>query len=138
MPADFAFRLEHGSCTTDMLDTFEGLYVRDLDGDRAHVSARVSLAPESLAVVYRAVQAARFFEYPAEFRSSGSGWMAPGAHYRLEVLSGGRRHTVEWVYDRIPSTAQENRLREMFITIVQEVQRNPEVSKLPKARVSCR
>jgi hypothetical protein len=138
MPADFGFRLEFGACTKDVVDSFEGLYVRDLDGGGKTISARVSLAADSREAVYRAVEAARFFEYPTEYRVEGTGRFRPAASYRLEVLNAGRRHTVAWADDRQPSTGQEDRLREMFRTIVREVLRNPGVSKLPKAEVICR
>ena len=40
-PDDFAFRLEYGMCTTDVLDTFQSVFVRDMGG-------RVTMTPSEV------------------------------------------------------------------------------------------
>jgi len=69
-PNDFAFRLEYGVCTTDVIDTFDYVFVGDLGTRSPAVSISVALPHESRDAVYRAITAAEFFSYPSEFRTT--------------------------------------------------------------------
>ena len=150
---DFAFRLEYGLCTTDVLDTFEGVFVRDLGMRVSAVSIPLTLPQRSIDVVFQAVIAAHFFDYPADFRikptsnctvtpnggSCGgvSSVFAPADHYRLTVRSDGVSHTVSWHDSIAPSTEEANRLRDMLHVIIEMIRGLPEVQRLPLAQVGC-
>jgi hypothetical protein len=152
---DFAFRLEYGLCTTDVLDTFQGVFVRD-SGVRA-ISIPLKLPQESLDAVFQAIMTARFFDYPSDFRTkarsncivtpntsggatvecSGISGFGPANHYRLEVRNAGAMHVVSWRDGIAPSTDEANQLRTMLATIIDMVRRLPQVQRLPVAQVAC-
>jgi hypothetical protein len=153
---DFAFRLEYGSCTTDVLDTFQRAFVRDLGSRVPGVSIPLMLPQESLDVAYQSITSAHFFDYPSDFQTrpatncsvtltaSGStiscpgiSGFAPANHYRLEVRDAGARHVVSWRDGIAPSTEEANRLRTMFATIIDIIRRLPQVQRLPVAQVGC-
>ena len=155
---DFAFRLEYGLCTTDVLDTFQGTYVRDLGSRVPSVSIPLTFPQHSRDVVYQAIVATHFFDYPSDFRitppsnctakptASGGSIMecggsvsvfAPGNHYKLTVRNAGVTHTVSWQDSIKPSTEQADRLRQMLQTIIDTTRALPEVQRLPRAQVGC-
>lgn len=156
-PSDFSFRLEYGLCTTDVLDTLQGVFVRDLGRTVPAVSIPLALPQESFDEAYRAIVAADFFKYPVDFRTtpkstcrstpnaSGGGTVscsgiraiAPAHRYRLTVRHTGATHTVSWHDGIAPSTDEANRLRHMLNVIVGLVRALPEVQRLPLARVGC-
>jgi hypothetical protein len=156
-PSDFAFRLEYGVCTTDVLDTFQGTFVRDLSAMVPAVSIPLALPEESLDEAYRAIVAAGFFKYPPDFRTSpktactrtpiadgvgavscfGITGFAPAHHYRLTVREAGVTHTVSWHDNTAPSTEEADRLRHMLNVIVEMIRALPQVRRLPLAQVGC-
>jgi hypothetical protein len=136
-PADFAIRFEYGSCTTDVLDTFRGVFVRDMGDGNAAASVPVVLPSGSLNAVYHDVLAAGFFAYPAEFRANGAAEFKPAMHYRLRVRSGGQIHTVSWTDGNRASTAEADRLRGLFTRMIKLIADQPNVKRLPPARVGC-
>jgi len=156
-PGDFSFRLEYGLCTTDVLDTFQGVFVRDLGRTVPAVSIPLALSQESFDQAYRAVAAADFFNYPADIRTtpkstctgtptaSGGGTVscsgirgfAPAHHYRLTVRDAGVTHTVSWHDNIAPSTQEAIRLRHMLNVIVELIRALPQVQRLPLAQVGC-
>jgi hypothetical protein len=153
---DFAFRLEYGVCTNDVLDTFERVYVRDLTAMVPPLSIPLTLPQRSSDLVFGAVVAAHFFDYPTDFRtipnnpctvtrnangatsvSCGSSAFAPAEHYRLTVRAAGVTHTVSW-HDAIrPSSDEADRLRTLLNTITEMIRALPEVQRLPLAQVGC-
>ena len=153
---DFAFRLEYGVCTTDVLDTFQGTFVRDLGGPVPPLSIPLTLPQPSRDMALQAVLDARFFDYPSEFRTTppsctvktnaiGGSWaecpgvsaFAPSNHYKLTVRNAGVTHTVSWQDGIRPSTEQADRLRQMLQTIIEMVRALPELQRLPGAQVGC-
>lgn len=135
-PDDFAVRFEFGVCTTDVLDTFKGVFVRDMRPQPA-MSTELSLRPDVLAAIYHAVVEARFFEYPEEFNPGGGIGVAPAEHYRLLVRNGSVSHQVHWVDSARASTEEATRMRALVRRITQYVFGLPEVAKLPRAPIGC-
>jgi hypothetical protein len=83
-PSDFGMRFEFGRCTTDVLDTFQGVFMRDMGSPNAPVvSSAVNVPAEALAAAWRAITAAQFFDYQSNFRVTGNSVFAPAIHYRL-------------------------------------------------------
>jgi hypothetical protein len=136
-PSDFAIRMEYGRCSTDVLDTFNGVFVRDMGARDPAVSIPVVLSGESMSAIYREVVAAEFFNYPAEFRVHGTSEFGPAMHYRLQVRSGGTTHIVTWTDGTGPSTPEANRLRVLFTTMVKLITDQSDVKRLPVARIAC-
>jgi hypothetical protein len=155
--ADFSLRLEYGVCTTDVLDTFQSVFVRDLGGRVPALSIPLMVPQRSLDVAFQAIVAAQFFDYPTDFRTtptsnctvtpnasggsavscSGISGFAPADHYRLTVRNAGVTHTASWQDSIAPSTEQANRLRTMLHTIIEMIRGLPEVQGLPLAQVAC-
>jgi hypothetical protein len=151
---DFAFRLEYGLCTTDVLDTFQGVFVRDL-GSRV-ASIPLALSRESLDAAFQAIATAHFFDYPSSVWTkptsdcivtpntgggstvtcSAIGAASPASHYKLTVQNAGVTHTVSW-WDNAPSTEPTNRLRTMFNNIVELIRGMPQVRRLPLPQALC-
>jgi hypothetical protein len=136
-PADFAIRFAFGVCTRDVLDTFTGVFVRDMGSGEAAVPVPVTLPSDVLHAIYQAVVETKFFDYPPEFSVRGNSVFAPADHYRLEVRSAGITHTVSWRDGIRPSTPEADRLRDLFTMIRRLVSDRPEVKRLPVARVGC-
>ena len=132
---DFGFRFEYGVCTSEVLDTFKAIFIREM---KPEPELRVPLTLEggSLADIRRAVADARFFEYPSEFRPSDPNF-APYYHYRLTVLDAGRRHSVFWQDNARTSTPDADRLRQLFTTIRHVIAAHPKVQQLPRANAAC-
>ena len=152
-PDDFAFRLEYGVCTTDVLDTFQGTFVRDLGGPVAPLSIPLMLPQHTRELAFQAVVVAHFLDYPSDFvikptsncavTSSGGSCggsisvFAPAYHYKLTVQSAGVTHTVSWQDNTRPSTEEADRLRNLLLSIIEMIRALPDVQRLPRAQVGC-
>jgi hypothetical protein len=156
-PSDFAFRLEYGFCNTDVFDTFQDIFVRDMGGMVPAVSIPLVLPRESFIDAYRAIVVADFFNYPSEFHTkpkstctstphagggatvscSGITGFAPAWHYRLTVRNSGVTHSVSWRDNTSPYTEEASRLRQMLDAIIEMVRAMPQVQRLPLAQVGC-
>ena len=132
---NFGFRFEYGLCTSEVLDTFKGIFTREMK-PAPDLSVPLTLEAESLTEIHRAIADARFFEYPSEFRP-GVPNFAPGYHYRLTVQEAGRRHSVFWHDNARPSTPEAGRLRQLFTTMRQVISAHPKVQQLPRANAAC-
>jgi hypothetical protein len=67
-PSDFGMRFEFGLCTTDVLDTLQGVFMRDMGSRAPLVSRAVNVPAEALAAAWRAISEAQFFDYQSNFR----------------------------------------------------------------------
>jgi len=137
LPPDFGVRFEYGLCTRDVLDTFKGVFIRDMGSQEPAVSIPLKLSDESIRAFHAAILAAKFADYPEVFRISGNMAFAPAKSYKLEARIGGTSHTVAWTDNIGPSTPEADRLRDLFSTMISIVQDHPEVKRLPRAKVSC-
>ena len=135
-PPDFALRFEFGTCTTDVLDTFKNVFVRNMD-PKPSISVSVSLSPDTMKTIYHAIVDSRFFEYPEEFTPRTDIWVAPAEGYRLFVRSGGLSHQVHWRDNARASNDEAVRLRTLFRRIRQLAFELPEVARLPQSPAIC-
>jgi hypothetical protein len=139
-PGDFAIKLEFGLCSTDVIDTFDGIYVRDL-GHGQKVPAQVSASSEEMDQLYAAMSAAKFFEFPADFKPHVDGITEPTPHYRLTVRAGGTTHTVSWTDwgwgSPRTSPPEAQRLRELLDKIIKTYSELPAVQNLPHSEMIC-
>jgi hypothetical protein len=137
-PADFAVRFEFGVCTTDVLDTFNGVFVRDMGPRVPAVTVRLVVPSDVLQGIHDAVVAAGFFEYPARLSASGGdAYVVPAEHYRLEVRSAGKLHSVSWEDHTRPRSEDANRLRFLFTRIKELLAYRAELKNLPRPSVEC-
>jgi hypothetical protein len=134
---DFAVRFAYGLCTTDVLDTLKGTFVRDMGSPAPALSVPLVLPAESLRRIYADVLTARFSDYPELFRVQGHIGFAPTMHYKLETRVGGAAHAVTWVDGIKPSTPEADRLRDLFTKLISLITAHPDVKRLPQAKVGC-
>src|SRR5258705_1738202 len=88
-PADFAFRFRYGVCSLETLDTFNGVFTRDMSSKPA-ISIPVTLSEAEMGKIYQAIEAIRFFDVPSPFTSVGGAHMSktePVLYYALEDWS---------------------------------------------------
>ena len=87
--ADFGFRFEVGDCLTERLDTFSGVFTKELGGDAARTAtAHLSLTESQMTAIYRAIEDIRFVDFPATFQGVPAGTQevtttVPYATYRF-------------------------------------------------------
>lgn len=135
-PRDFALRLEYGTCTTDVIDTFSGEYARDLgDGHIANAPFRLTRAQATQ--LHRLVVSSGILSYPGTYRPAGQLAVEPHEHFRLVVRSRGATHAVAWddIYHAVDLAS--SRLRETLYEIIGVIVRIPAVKRLPAPNVSC-
>jgi hypothetical protein len=136
VPGDFALRLEFGICTTDVIDTFKGTYVRDL-GTGRKVSTHVTVSKALNAELHDLVTQAAFFDYPLVFRPHGNGGHEPYDFYRLKVRDAGVTQSVTWD-DVMDSTLPEaERFRDLVRHVIRVFREMPAVKALPQQRIGC-
>ena len=140
---DFGFRFEVGDCLTERLDTFNGLFTKDLGGEHARtVTAPISLTDAQMLAIYRTIENIRFFDFPATFNGVPLGLqivtsLSPHFTYRLEVRNGGVVHAVVWKDAYKPTTADADRLRDLFSMMLGFIHEHPEFKRLPRSTVGC-
>ena len=136
VPGDFALRLKFGVCTTDVIDTFKGEYVRDLGMGRT-VSAPVSISNTQTAELYGLVTQTSFFDYPSIFQPQGNSFHEPYERYNLEVRAANVTHSVTWNDAEASGAPDAQRLRELLRRVIQMFRDMPPVQSLPRPEVIC-
>jgi hypothetical protein len=139
--SDFGFRFEFGPCSpwvTERLDTFNGVFTANL-GDEP---VRMSLTDAQMTAIYRTIENIRFFDYPSIFNGVPAGvrestTTSPASTYRLEVRNEGAVHTVSWLDAYKPSSAEADRLRDLFSMVRGFIHDHPEFKRLPRPTVGC-
>jgi hypothetical protein len=141
--ADFGFRFEVGPCLTERLDTFDGVFTKNLGGEPARtVTAHISLTDAQMAAIYCTIENIRFFDYPSTFSGVPAGLQEvgefhPAPTYRFEVRNGGSVHAVTWKDSYKPTTAEADRLRDFFSTVLGFIHEHPAFKRLPPAVGGC-
>lgn len=108
VPSDLALFLET-DCPADTVDTELGTFTRRV-WDRGVTTVRVAFDAEQRAALWPLVEAARVFEYPAEFAPGfEGGFSVPFPHHTVRVRASGRRHTIHWGAVAVPN-AEAKRL----------------------------
>lgn len=143
---DFGFRFEFGPCSpwvTERLDTFSGVFEANLGGEPTRTAtARMSLTDAQMTAIYRAVENIGFFDYPSKFIGVPSGVRettatSPAPTYRLEVRKEGAVHIVAWEDAYKPSSAEADRLRDLFSMVRDFIHEHQEFKRLPRPSVGC-
>jgi len=141
--ADFGFRFEVGDCPAERFDTFSGVFTKDLGGEVARtVTARMSLTDAQMMAIYSAVEHIRFFDYPSTFDGVPTGVQEvtttiPYSTYHFEVRNAGVVHTVSWKDASKPTTAEADRLRDLFAMVLGLIHEHPAFKRLPPAIGGC-
>jgi hypothetical protein len=140
---DFGIRFEVGDCLTERLDTFTGVFTKNLGGEPGRtVTAHISLTGAQMSAIFQTIENIRFFDYPYEFDGVPPGLqeimkVTPAPTYRLEVRNRGEFHTVSWKDESKPTTAEADRLRDLFSMIVGFIHEHPEFKRLPASIGGC-
>jgi len=140
---DFAFRFRVGDCLPERLDTFSGTFTKDLGGYPPQLATtRLALTNAQMTDIFRTIEEIRFFEYPASFVGIAAGAAEivktiPSPTYRLEVRNAGVVHTVTWEDAYKPTTAEADRLRNLFEMIIGFIHAHEDYKRLPPVLVGC-
>jgi hypothetical protein len=140
---DFGFRFAVEHCWTERLDTFSGIFTKNLGGWPARtVTAPIMLTDAQMSEVYRTIEDIGFFDYPSAFvgvRKDAKEIMMtiPYDIYRFEVRNAGVVHTVSWKDSDKPTTVEADRLRDLFSMIRGFIYEHPEFKRLPRPTVAC-
>jgi len=140
---DFGFRFAVEHCLTERLDTFSGIFTKNLGGWPARtVTAPIVLTDAQMGEVYRTIENIGFFDYPSAFvgvRKDAKEIMMtiPYDTYRFEVRNAGVVHTVSWRDSEKPTTVEADRLRDLFSMIRGFIYEHPEFKRLPAPIGGC-
>lgn len=148
-PASFGFVFTYGVCGLSRVDTFAGAFSRAGTGVDPPVTVPLSLLPEDIQRIQRAMDQINFFNYPADFTLASPRGGAvrtvttfttftPAASYVFAVREGARQHTVRWQDNvlGVPSE-QADQLRALADLIERTVHGSPAVAALPELHVGC-
>jgi len=140
---DFGFRFEVEHCLTEQLDTFSGIFTKNLGGWPARtVTAPIALTDAQMSEVYRTIENIGFFDYPSAFVGVRKDAKVitetrPSDTYRFEVRNAGVVHTVSWRDSAKPTTVEADRLRDLFSMIRGFIYEHPEFKRLPAPIGGC-
>src|SRR5262249_15494696 len=141
--SDFGFRFEVGDCSTERLDTFSGIFTKNLGGWPARiVTAPIVLTDAQMSEVYRTIENIRFFDYPSAFVGvrrdvNEITTTVPYDTYRFEVRNAGVVHTVSWRDSDKPTTLEADRLRDLFSMVLSFIHEHHEFKRLPAPIGGC-
>lgn len=139
--ASFGFVFTYGLCVPTRVDTFAGTFSRAGTGVDPPVTVPLSLLPEDMQRIQRAMDQIDFFGYPSEFtlRSSRGGtFIVPAPEYTFRVREGARQHTVHFLDNvlNVPSN-QATQLRQLADLIERTAHGSPAVAALPALNALC-
>ena len=135
---NFAFRFEFGACYTDILDTFNGTFTKDLIFDPA-ITIPFQLSNEQMISVYQEMIEIDFFDYPDVFSiPNRTAFQTPAERYHIVVRNGNISKTLDWTDEVIePVTSEADNLRNLFQIIMEMISASPEYKKLPEPKGGC-
>ena len=141
--ADFGFRFSAQRCVTESIDTFTGVFTKELGGEPSRTATvQLSLSDAQMGTIYQTIEKIRFFDYPSPFYGVPKGIstiteFGPASTYRLEVRNDGVVHTVSWNDAFRPTTDEADRLRALFSMITEFIHRDPGFQRLPRENGGC-
>lgn len=140
--ANFAFLFAFGTCSTDVLDTFEQTYTREINpGDS--VTIPIALTDAQMASIYQKMVEINFFDYPEVFEipvkeGETYGMVTPAPSYRFTVRLGEVTKAVTWADEIVePTSPEADALRELIQLLLQVIESHPEIQRLPQSNILC-
>ena len=140
--ANFAFLFAFGTCSTDVLDTFEQTYTRQTNpGDS--VTIPITLADAQMATIYQKMVEINFFDYPEVFEipvkeGETYGMVTPAPSYRFTVRLGEVTKTVTWTDEIVePTSPEAESLRDLIQLLLQIIEDHPDIQRMPKSNILC-
>lgn len=137
MVSNFNLIFRYGVGAKNELDTFKGIYTKDLITD-APISTQLILSPEELNKIYQKMKDINFFDYPEKFTISippGSiiEMTTPYPSYYFKVQYDLKMKEVLWERDDIVSPLDKRtiKLRELINVIKEIIESKEEYKKLP-------
>lgn len=140
--SNFAVRFEYGSCTTDILDTFNDTYTRDMIVE-PDVTIPLSVSDSEMATIYQKMVEIGLFNYPEVFaiptpKRGIVGIVTPATQYRITVRNGDLTKSLSWLDEIIdPKMPEADKLRELFQLIIKIIEEQPDFKKLPERKAGC-
>jgi hypothetical protein len=135
-PADFGFIADYGPYGKNRLDTFAGIFTKDIISQtKPNPTAELRLTPEDLASLYQDLRAMRILDYPASLDPSNTGRTGITAStptsYRLQIRVGGIDKTVDWGHGEFARTDQAKALLDWFEKLRAMIEAKPEYQQMP-------
>ncbi|OGO30551.1 MAG: hypothetical protein A2Z29_11270 [Chloroflexi bacterium RBG_16_56_11] len=137
-PADFNLIFKYGITARNTLDTFQGMYTKDMILDPA-ITVELSLTQEEMDKIYQKMREIDFFSYPVKFAvGAGPGEpvseVTPYSTYFFKVTYDGHTRELLWDDKIIKKDEKADRLRELIEFIRGMVEAREEYKKLPEPR----
>jgi hypothetical protein len=134
-PSAFDFSLSFGICSTDTIDSLDGLYTRDTGSERTQLA--LELTDQQMTAIHDKALEIDFFNYPDIYEipvasDQPRGIREPAFTYRLTMTDGEITKTVVWK-DNIffPTATSAEHLRDLIDLIRQSVEGIPAIEELP-------
>ena len=136
MPTDFGFVAAFGTYGKMVLDTFAGVFHKDMVLPQYTTStAQLSLTPDELREAYSRLLALNVLSYPTDFiPSQRGGGVTPNEEYYLRLRAGGIEKEIRWDDTSISNDPEAVALRDWFKWLQELVYGKPEYEALPDFR----
>lgn len=146
MPAnpapDFAFRFAYGACGQDVLDTFAGMYAKDMLVTTP-ITISLVLNPEQQTFIYTKMRDINLFAYPETYiipteYAAQVTQVVPAMNYGFTVRNAAHTYRVQWRDNIVePTTPEAERLRELATLIINVIDQQQAVRQLPELQAGC-
>lgn len=120
MPADFGFTAAYGVGAKNIIDTFEGTFIKDVvDPPNPNPTAELRLTGKELASLYGGLMDLGILDYPSVFSpeledhssSMTSLYVSTHSSYRLTIRAAGVEKSIRWEDQSLSASPRANALR---------------------------
>lgn len=130
-PNDFKMIFKYGVQQKNELNTFNGVYTKDMILDPS-ITAALSLSQEELDNIYNKMIEINFFDYPDKF--SFKQVVIPYSRYYFKVQHNGQIKELSWDEKIVLDDKRADKLRELISYIMNVIQSKEEYKNLPPAK----
>lgn len=138
LPKDFGFKLSYGVGAKNVIDTYEGTFVKDLVS-AGTAKTMLVFTPEEMKTIYQKMQEIDILNYPSKFAPPYADNLEPGMKrivmphetYSLNVTFDGSTRDIYWDDTNMSEAAKAKALRELFDYINEIIMNKDEYKKLP-------
>lgn len=134
MPKDFGFVAKWGVDGKNELDTFKGIYKKDLVMDGI-VSTELRLTDDQMSRIFERMRQINIMGTPSSFaRPFGAAKVSPNAVVSLNVTMNGRQKTILFDSSDVIADPRAKELHDLVWFIDQVIQESEAARKLPQPR----
>ncbi|OPX90113.1 MAG: hypothetical protein A4E53_01328 [Pelotomaculum sp. PtaB.Bin104] len=133
---NFNLILKYGVGAKNILNTFEGIYTKDMILDPP-ITTKMELTSEELNSIYNKMNEINFFTYPDVFTvpvGTEVGMITPYNSYYFQVRHGSEIKELSWDDEITNQNIDADKLRELVTHIRNLIESKEEYKKLPPAR----